>query len=121
MADNSIKCFYFGVQREMGHYLYVGTRMFNQRLVPDDFPVNPYVLDGRLLPPQLERIEGRAELIHFRDWTILTFWDSSFDTRPGSSSAFIISGHLDFTEAVKVAKEQYPQVWSRFKFEVYQR
>lgn len=115
---SEINCFYFGVQREMGHYLYSGLRHFNERHLPDDFPCVPYVLDGRLLPPMLPKTEGRAELIHFKDWTILTFWDSSFDTRPGSNSAFIIRGVVDFDKAVEVAKEHYPQVWARFRFEV---
>lgn len=111
-------CFYFGVQGEMGHYLYLGRRRFNERYLPDDFPVSPHVLDGRLLPPMLPQTEGRAELIHTRDWTILTFWDCSFDTRRNSNSAFIIRGRLDFDTAVQVAKEHYPQIWSRFNFEV---
>lgn len=114
-------CFYFGVQGEIGHYLYVGTRRFNERYLPDDFPVAPYVLDGRLLPPMLPKVEGRAELICLKQWTILTFWDSSFDKRSGSSSTFLIRGVVDFDTAVSVAKGQYPKIWARFKFEVIQR
>lgn len=117
----NIQCFYFGVQGEVGHYLYAGSRRFHERHLPDDFPVAPYVLDGRLLPPMLPKTEGRAELIHLRDWTILTFWDSSFDKRSGASSTFIIRGVVDFETAVSTAKEHYPQIWSRFKFEVTRR
>lgn len=119
MAD--INCFYFGVQGEMGRYLYVGQRRFNERYLPDDFPVAPYVLDGRLLPPMLPKVQGRAELIHCQEWIILTFWDSSFDARSGASSTFIIRGFVSFGGAVHIAKTSYPQVWDRFTFEVIQR
>lgn len=118
---NSVDCFYYGVQREMGHYLYAGNRRFNERYLPDDFPVQPYILDGRILPPMLPQEEGRAELIHTRDWTLLSFWDRSFDHRHNSSSTFVIRGALTFEKAIEVAREAYPQVWSRFNFEVKQR
>lgn len=114
-------CYYFGVLNEIGHYLYVGNRSISGRYLPDDFPVAVSALDGRLLPPNLPQKEGRAELIHLKDHTILTFWDRSFDKRHGSSSTFIMQGIFDFSKAIEIAKEHYPNLWLRFEFEVIQR
>lgn len=113
--------YYFGIQGEVGHYLYKGRQHFNERYLPDDFPVSVAALDGRLLPPKLPQKQGRAELIHIGGWTILTFWDRSFDTRYGSSSTFVMEGTFDFDEAAGLAREQYPSIWNRFEFEVYPR
>lgn len=114
-------CYYFGVMKHAGHFLYCGNHTIHERYLPEDFPVNVRALDGALLPPQLPQDEGRAELIHLNGWTVLTFWDRSADRRGRSSSTFIILGVVDFSEAVSIAKEYYPQVWSRFTFEVFER
>ena len=114
-------CYYFGCINRPGHYLFAGSHTIHERDLPDDFPVNPYVLDGRLLPPKLSQTEGSAELIHFRDWTVVSFWDRSVDGRHGSNSAFVIRGRHNFHGAVEIAKKNYPGVWSRFDFEVYER
>lgn len=114
-------CYYFGCVDRPGHYLFYSRRTVQERDLPDDFPVNPYVLDGRLLPPKLPQVEGRAELIHFTGWTVLSFWDRSVDRRPGCNSAFILRGRYNFNEAVEFAKEHYPWVWARFGFKVYRR
>jgi len=125
MADNPINCYYFGKLSKdsyNGHVLYSGNRVIHSNSdLPNDFPVDFRILDGGLLPPNLPQTQGRTELIHLQEWTIITFWDRTADTRGKSNSAFVIRGHLDFTEAIKVTKEHYPQIWERFKFEVYQR
>jgi len=118
---DTISCFYFGkFSRDShgGHVLYAGNRQIHDRDLPDDFPIPPYILDGGLLPPKMPQTQGRAELIHLKDWTIITFWDRSADTRGSSSSSFVIRGILDFTEAVRLAMKFYPQIWDRFGFEV---
>ncbi len=115
---SNLDCYYFGCQIEKGHYLYLGNYKVYQANLPDDFPVNPGVLDGGFLPPKLKQLEGRAELIHCRDWTILTFWDRSLDKRLNSNSSFVARGILDFTQVVEIAKKYYSLIWERFNFEV---
>jgi hypothetical protein len=119
MSDEEI--YYFGCMDVPGHYLFRGKIHQNPRYLPDDFPVSLRTLDGGLLPPMLPRVEGRAEIIHCEEWTILAFWDNSVDSRSGANSNFIIRGWTVFENAVEIAKKAYPYVWERFKFEVYKR
>lgn len=114
-------CYYFGVMKHAGHHLYRGNNTIHKRYLPNDFPVDVRALDGALLPPQLPQDEGRAELIHLNGWTVLTFWDRSEDKRYRSSSTFIVRGAHSFLETVEIAREHYPQVWSRFEFEINER
>jgi hypothetical protein len=119
-----VTCYYFGKYSKdsyNGHVLYAGNRQVHDYDLPDDFPIRYPILDGGLLPPKMPQTQGRAELIRLREWTIITFWDRSADTRGQSNSAFVIRGALDFTEAVRLAMKFYPQIWERFGFEVYQR
>lgn len=113
------RVFYFGCCSESGHYLWrPGPR--------------PYLCDGATLrhgQPWGARIdaslcvrgvqvEGLA-LIHHKDgWTALAFWDRSVDTRPGSNSVFLADGTHTFDQMVAIAKEHFPTVWQRFKFDV---
>lgn len=114
-------CYYFGTKDRAGHYLFLGQQHFNHKYLPDDFPLNPNGLDGRLLPPMLPQEQGRAEIIYFIGWTIIAFWDRSVDSREGSNSAFIMRGNRTFNEALKIAKESYPHIWERFNFKVFLR
>jgi hypothetical protein len=65
-----------------------------------------------------KQIEGAALLHHLDDWTALAFWDRSIDSRYGSNSAFLLEGRFTFDEACRVAREAFPRVWARYKFEV---
>lgn len=114
-------CYFFGVKEYAGHFLYLGNQKVNQQHLPKDFPVDVYVLDGKLLPPKLPQEQGRAELVHVGGWTVLTFWDRSEDKRLNCNSSFLVRGQYDFQEVVKIAKDNYPKIWSRFDFEVYER
>ena len=120
---SEITCYYFGVlDKSRGHQLYAGTWPVYEAILPRDFPVRPSALDGGFLPPRLPQKEGRAELLDINSqWTILTFWDRSADSRENSSSTFVIRGPVNFFAACEIARQHYPQVWDRFDFEVVER
>lgn len=115
------RSYYFGCLNEPGHYLYSGNAKQRESDLPSDFPVSVNALDGGLLPPRLPQVEGRAELIHSGDWTIISFWNRSVDSRNGSSSTFIIPGSVNFFTAVEIAKKDYPCVWQKIRFGVFRR
>jgi len=115
-------CYYFGCQGQAGHHLWTegGGRLFDHN-VPKDFPVRVAALDCGFLPPNRPQVEGEASLAHVEGWTILAFWDRSVDTRPGCNNAFVLPLLLSFDEAKQLARERFPSVWDRFKFEVVRR
>lgn len=114
---------YFGCHREAGHYLFtVGMESLGARR--NSYRDLETFIDGSFCPtglPQSQQ-EGVANLTHMnRDYhglTILSFWDRSVDSRPGSNSNFILPGVLNFQQALEESKKQFPKVFSRFKFEV---
>lgn len=105
---------YFGCHSatRIGHYMFSrGMRSYHDNLEWLQY------LDGKL-QPENKNLEGVARLHHWNGVTVLAFWDSSADRRPASCSAFFLLGKLDFTQAVKAAREAFPEVWERFKFDV---
>jgi hypothetical protein len=110
--------YYFGCWQEPGHYLFAPGGRNAERHIPDDFPVSVHILDGGLLPPKLPEVEGRASLAHINGWTILSFWDRSIDKRGKCNSSFLFRGRLTFAEACQQAANNFPYLWTRFKFEV---
>jgi hypothetical protein len=112
--------YYFGCWREPGHFLRSREGVRHEHNLPADFPCPLNMLDGGFLPPKLPDVQGRATCVHLNRWTILSFWDRSVDKRPGCNSAFIIRGYHTFSEAVRLAKERFPEVWGRFTFTVYE-
>jgi hypothetical protein len=104
--------FYFGCIGDVGHFVWNihGQRVANTSPWGDE-------VDGGLCPAG-KQVEGAASLHHEDGWTALAFWDRSVDSRPGSNSVFLIEGEYDFESAVEVAREAFPQIWQRFKFEV---
>lgn len=62
--------------------------------------------------------EGKA-LRHVKDgWTALAFWDYSVDSRMGSCSTFVAEGEFKFDQMLEGAKQNFPEVFERFNFEV---
>jgi hypothetical protein len=116
---------FFGVwTHDVGHYLYsVGGHRMRENHLPKDFPIRWQILDASLLPPGLPQVEGRAALWHFNawtanSWTILSFWDRSGDSRMNSNSAFVLRGNWDLEGACRAARDAFPEIWGRFKFQV---
>lgn len=83
--------FYYGCwDHSPGHYLYnPDGQTVSERQLPIDFPVALYALDGRLLPPSQDQLEGQLHIWRTKGWAIITFWDRSVDSRKGSHSTFI--------------------------------
>lgn len=105
--------FYFGCWQTSGHYFH------KRRMRTVHGAVNevPWGYGVEKLMPKAQ-IEGEAALHHKDGWTALSFADRSVDARPGSHSTFVFKDVLDFEDALAAAREHYPEVFRRFKFEV---
>lgn len=73
-------------------------------------------LDGGLLKALPDFTYGYWIEAHVDDWTAVAFWDRSGDSRPGSNSAFIVHDNVDGNQLFKMAREQWPEVFSRSGF-----
>jgi len=123
------RCYYFGCVGSPGHYWFGLPQEWHGR--PQDFPFEH--IDGKFAPRVYvsgykpynydEASEGQASITYINDnnhmiWTVLAFWDRSVDKRGGCNSNFIMQGRHSFDGAVAIAKERFPSIWQRFKFEV---
>jgi hypothetical protein len=120
-----MKIFYFGCNRQAGHYL------FTKRLVsayPESPPwsVDSGEVDGKLPPHEpdcknhyycrCQQVEGVAAIHHKDGWTAMAFWGRSVDDRRGCNSVFFAEGCHDFSGMLTIAKENFPTIMSRFAF-----
>lgn len=80
---------------------------------------NPWKWEvDRRMCPSGTQVQGWAAL-HKRDgWTLISFYDRSVDSRPGSNSSFLAEGNFTFEEMLGIAREYFPRVMSRFTFEI---
>lgn len=115
-----IEAYYYGCRDDTGHYYYardgewMGKRDIMARLPEPS--IAPYKVDcGFLKHPQ---VQGAATLTHVDGWTVLSFWDRSVDSRPGSCSTFVAKGTHKFDEMCAIGLDQFPSIWQRYKFEV---
>lgn len=112
---------YFGCVGRVGHYVYV----------PGDHgPVTPHFMRGRKLTwtticdgglmdcNREEQIEGVATWSHIKGYSIVSFWDRTVDSRFGSSSSFLVRGMHSFSEVIEAAREVFPSIFKRFKFNI---
>ncbi len=111
--------YYFGCVGNVGHYLwdqnYCNPKMDS---LPDDFPTLGK-LDGNFITSiDSKQTQGEVTYLWYNHYTIIAFWDRSIDSRLGSNSCFVLEGDLGYDEAIKLAKEAYPNIWKRFKFNV---
>ena len=112
--QSQTRVLYFGCIGQPGHFMHVapGRRDYNAATPWGSTP------DGTLCPDGERQVEGIAVLHHKNGWTALSFWDRSVDKRGGCNSNFFADQVLSFDEMVALARERFPQVWSRFPFEV---
>lgn len=129
-----MRVYYFGCVHGSGHHLHApGPRtVHREEVVPTFFGgTRGANLDTDFCPgvtpelrrrgsASLEQPEGVARVTHVEGWTVLSFWDRSVDNRRGSHSTFAMEGTRDFAAAVVLAREAFPSVWARYKFEVRQ-
>lgn len=113
---NKLRVFYHGAVGGPGHHLHdEKLQVVHTRQIPTDFPVDSFILDGRLLPPGQRQHEGVCQLWTNEKWTVLSFWDRSEDSRMGSNSSFVIEGGHDFRSTVAIAERHFPILFERFK------
>ncbi len=126
---------YFGCwsKDKIGHYMYDPsgeTHRFRgpRHGVSDHYEQNipwGYNVDGGLAPHganfgvaafhQLHSFAGSPEE---KWWSALSWWDSSADRRPGSSSTFIIDEKASPAELLEVARLKFPTIFTRFTFQI---
>lgn len=122
MTTAGMSAYYFGCWQQVGHAFFApGMLTVSPRDVA--IPWDSYGIDGKLCPPGRGRgaanqQEGVAALHHKDGWTALAFWDRTVDTRGGSNSAFLLEGEHDYTAALALARETFPEVFARLRFEI---
>ena len=119
---------YFGPYRESGHFFFTEEGFCFSGLRFDRVPWSASEIDGVLQPGRVlwrdhwvqrgHTAEGLSLLHHKDGWTALSIWDSSVDTRPGSSSTYIAGGIFTFEQMVVLAKTRFAERRNRMKFEV---
>ena len=117
----SAEIYFFGVisPDNLGHHLYrPGGTWATEHSLPDDFPCSIAGLDQCFLPARQPQEQGRARLWRTRGWTIVSFWDRSGDSRPGSNATLIARGRLDLNEVLDRARISFPEIVARWKFPV---
>lgn len=111
--------YYFGCHGQAGHFLWgpgMGKIWREEHILP--LPLHASVLDGGYAP-QGPEVEGLALLHRVHDWTVLAFWDRSVDTRGKCNSVFLFQPNtLTFEQAVEHARVIFPEVYSRFQFQI---
>lgn len=115
------RAFYFGCWGDTGHFLWNSRKQSFHRYsdgLPNDFPVEPTLLDGTFIPPKAPKIEGLAHFSYVNGWSLIAFPDYSVDSRPGSNSVFLVSGQRSFEQTLALSKKSFPEIFNRFKFEI---
>lgn len=112
-----IRMFYCGCHKEPGHYLWSASEA---RLSWKDVRlVQPWGdgIDGQLCPSKGVN-NGFAKFTQRYGWSAISWWDNSIDSRPGSHSTFIMEGAHSAEEVLAAARERFPWVFARFRYDV---
>lgn len=113
--------FYFGCGEESGHFLFdADAHRVPRHHIPRDFPFGNYDgIDGTFCPPG-EQVQGRIAIWRADGWAVLSWWDRSVDTRPGSHSTFVLrtQGNPTDRELVRSAVAAFPWVFARIRFKL---
>lgn len=108
--------FYYGCHRDLGHYMWHE----NGEEVPwrRATLLQPWAerIDGGLCPGSV--VNGVARFTQEHGWSALSWWDNSIDSRPGSHSTFIVQGVHTAAVILRMARERFPWVFSRFSYAV---
>lgn len=105
---------YFGCIDRPGHYLWASAAGVPATLSRGDYRRDLLSrCDGLLCPT--DRTEG-VVLKHFiHEYTAISFWDQSGDSRPGSSSTFFLKGIHGYKYMLWAAREAFPTVFARIE------
>lgn len=114
---------YYGVRAkgDPGHYLFDNTFRSGpqkERLNRlSDYLIYTLKLDGGFCP-SYTKDPGIAKITVTNEFTILSFWDYSGDSRGGSNSNFIEFGRFTYDEMITMAQKVFPSIFQRFNFEI---
>ena len=103
---------YFGCIDEAGHYLFSKR---NPQIRTSDQPWG-ILIDGKTVGHGGYGREGVCVTTKKDGWTAVDFTDNSVDTRPGSHSCFLVAADLTTEQVLALAREQWPEVFSRKRF-----
>lgn len=105
----------FGCIGVPGHYLYQP----NGRSLPLDGQPWGDELDGGLLRGTIpDKIDGQFVTENLDGWTAVSFWDRSGDSRPNSSTTFLINAIIGGDDLLKLARRQWPDLFKRPGFPI---
>lgn len=107
-----IEILYFGCINEAGHYLFSKTR---PRIRIHDQPWGNDI-DGKAVGHGGYGRQGLCVTTKKDGWTAVDFTDNSVDTRPGSHSCFLCHSDISTEEVLRLAREQWPEVFGRKRF-----
>ena len=105
---------YFGVlePKQGGHHLYgKDLHALRDSILPASLKLPN--LDGDFCIYSPGQPQGVALVHHLNDVTVMAMWDRTGDSRPGSSSTFVVEGTHDFEAMCKHASEAFPGIWKR--------
>ena len=114
--NDSKKIYFFGVSnvQNKGHYLHregLHIAWHDNRFLP----FNSNILDGGLMPMDKPQVQGELHLAVINGWTLLSMWDRSGDSRPGSNAVFLAEGNHTIDDMKSIATEKFPAIWKRIQ------
>ena len=107
--------YYFGRHGVPGHSVH--SPHGAPRLSIYQIPWGPHIDGGLLNDAGIpDKVEGHAIVAWKDGWTSVSFWDRSGDSRSGSLSAFLMRGTVMGEMLMKLAVEQWPDIFNRSGF-----
>lgn len=112
------RVYYFGCGLRLGHWWYAPSKEGKiwqpSAAVADAMRTIFPKIDGHFTPNDGPEVEGEAKLtVVPGPWTVLAWWDRSFDYRPGANSAIVADRQLDFDQMVALLAIHFPKVSQR--------
>lgn len=108
----STEILYFGCLDEAGHYLF---SKVNPGIRTRDQPWGLNI-DSEAVGHCGRGTPGICVTTRKDGWTAVDFTDNSVDSRPGSHSCFLAHACLSANELLELARDQWPEVFSRRGF-----
>lgn len=117
--SQELRVYYFGPDADGGHkflkpgFIQLTTEERNA------IPVSLNEVEGGFCSERTPRgYDGYANMRRRGGWTILSFWDSSYNQIPGTCSTFMLEGGYCFGEVVAISQRLFPEVWNRLTFDL---
>jgi len=122
-----MKHYYFGCNKQAGHFWFTSVNKGEYLIphcsfsIPKELGSIRTSIDSSFCPADTE-VEGISNLWLLisgkKRWTILSFWDHSVDSRPGSNSNFVIEGEHNFNKMINLITKYFPFIITRFHFDI---